>query len=456
MVYKSIYQKYLAQVVARNLIMKKLAIKIFFILLVFFYIYNPPIYFLPMNSGVMLGGMFFVLYLIKFILKILLKKTVSFDKSFINLIFLISLLVFYCLFVSIVTTSFDLQLFKSSFSFLLFFIPGGIGITDLAKKIYSKKEILKIFIIVTVIQSIIILSMLVNPGIKDFLFSLLRDGSARLEKNLLSGGFRYLGFAFNSTWDLSIVQSMAIMYLAVLFKLDNKEINLKNTAFFILIAISIFLTGRTGFLGLLLALAIIVIPSNINEIPLRKMLRFSVRIMIVILPVLFLLKSILPVTVIDMVEKDVIPWAFEIFQSNNGGKVETASSNELKSMYFWPSSKTLLVGDGYYVSPYDSTRYYMDTDAGYMRHILFYGIIGLLILLIVYANIFYKIYINFTGVSNSFSIKVFIVFLAFYFYISHIKGDLLLGADMPIKSLFLLYFIFRDDKEILAFDQKKV
>ena len=209
-----------------------------------------------------------------------------------------------------------------------------------------------------------------------------------------------------------------------------------------LLSISIFLTGRTGFLGILLGLLIIVIPTNFYEIPFFKMLKFFFKILIIVLPLFFLLKSFIPTTVLEIVEKRVLPWAFEMFQNDSQGSLETASSNELKGMYYMPPLKTALIGDGFYVSPYDNTRYYMDTDAGYMRHILFYGILGCSLMVTLYIVIFYHMFKFSNSLNSSPSVKIFVIFLCVYFFISHIKGDLLLGADMPIKALFTVYAIF--------------
>ncbi|GAA4205093.1 hypothetical protein GCM10022289_24060 [Pedobacter jeongneungensis] len=190
-----------------------------------------------------------------------------------------------------------------------------------------------------------------------------------------------------------------------------------------------------------MGLVILVIPSNIKEVPFLKLGKFLTKILIITLPLIILIMAILPTDVVDIVENNVVPWAFELFQNDNGGKLETASSNELKKMYFMPNASTLLIGDGYYVNPLDTTRYYMDTDAGYMRHILYYGLLGSFMMCIIYIMIFFKIYQFSHTLGKSRALKLFSILLAAYFFISHVKGDLFLGADMPIKSLFFLLAI---------------
>jgi hypothetical protein len=54
------------------------------------------------------------------------------------------------------------------------------------------------------------------------------------------------------------------------------------------------------------------------------------------------------------------------------------------------------------------------------------------------------------GLANSLSVRFFILFLGLYYFLSHVKGDLFLGADLPIKILFVLYALF------ISFGQAKV
>lgn len=422
--------------------MEKVIIKIILTIVLFFFIYNPPISFLPMNSGIITGACFFMFYLLNSLKSLLFSRSIHINRYLLLVTGTVFLIILYSFLNVVVSGTFDFQVCKSYLSFILFYIPGAFGIVHILKKYWNGVEILKIIIFVTVIQAVIIIIMMVNPGIKDFLFSLLRDGSARIEKNISSGGFRFLGFAFNSTWDLAIVQSIGIMLICVLFKTDKNEINIKNALFFILLAISVFLSGRTGMLGIVFGFLIIIIPSNLKEMPFVKMTKFITKIFMVILPLFFFAKSFIPDSVVDIVETNVLPWAFEMFLNDNGGKLETNSSNELKEMYFMPPVKTLIVGDALYVNPYDNTRYYMDTDAGYMRHVLFYGIFGCFLTAVLYVMIFYQMFNFSRTITNLKSLRLFVVFLCIYYFVSQIKGDLFVGADQPIKILFLLYALF--------------
>jgi hypothetical protein len=70
------------------------------------------------------------------------------------------------------------------------------------------------------------------------------------------------------------------------------------------------------------------------------------------------------------------------------GHWEVTSNETLKSMYVYPkSTKTWIIGDGYFSNPRDvdanfvgkiTGGYYMGTDVGYLRFIFYFGVVGLI------------------------------------------------------------------------------
>lgn len=71
-------------------------------------------------------------------------------------------------------------------------------------------------------------------------------------------------------------------------------------------------------------------------------------------------------------------WAFEPFINYiENGEFGTKSSDHLKTMYIIPSFFTTIIGDGLYSV---GEGYYKSTDVGFIRPILFYGIINTIIL----------------------------------------------------------------------------
>ena len=110
-------------------------------------------------------------------------------------------------------------------------------------------------------------------------------------------------------------------------------------------------------------------------------------------------------------------------------------------MWFSVSKSTLLFGDGFFRNPFGD-GHYMHTDVGYMRHILFYGIIPSSLLYCFYLLGFSYMYNYFKWCKTG---HLLILLLAIYYFVGHYKGDFLTGSGMNIKLFFiiLLYIIFQ-------------
>lgn len=77
------------------------------------------------------------------------------------------------------------------------------------------------------------------------------------------------------------------------------------------------------------------------------------------------------VVVFYFIDSNILLWAFELFFNFiEYGEFTSESTEDLQSMYVWPSSfKTYLIGDGLFNI---DGGYYMHTDVGYLR-LLYYG-----------------------------------------------------------------------------------
>ena len=79
------------------------------------------------------------------------------------------------------------------------------------------------------------------------------------------------------------------------------------------------------------------------------------------------------------------------FQSDS---LESASTNQMKEMYVWPTSlKTYLIGDGLF-SDITTGGYYMGTDIGILRLIYYFGCFGLFAYLVFQFQIIYLAYLR--------------------------------------------------------------
>src|SRR5699024_2214086 len=110
------------------------------------------------------------------------------------------------------------------------------------------------------------------------------------------------------------------------------------------------------------------------------------------------------------------------------GELQTRSTNILWNMWFIPDIKTILVGDGYYTSPLNS-GYYMGTDVGFLRPILFYGFL--------FTALYYLIPIiiglNIDSDHNrSSKLLIFMFFISIFIF--EVKGEVII-MFLPILSM---------------------
>lgn len=87
--------------------------------------------------------------------------------------------------------------------------------------------------------------------------------------------------------------------------------------------------------------------------------------------------------------QELFRFAFEgFFSLFEEGEWQINSTTRLQTMIVFPNNiKTWLIGDGYFINPYDTDPYYvgefiggyyMGTDIGYLRFIFYFGLIGLI------------------------------------------------------------------------------
>lgn len=103
---------------------------------------------------------------------------------------------------------------------------------------------------------------------------------------------------------------------------------------------------------------------------------------------LFLVLLTMPIVlyfVIINVPKSLVLWVFDIFISLASGKLPDGFL-VLRDQVWLPSIKTFIFGDSRLTG--SSGSYYMNTDVGYMRYILYFGIIGLCIHFLLLAIFF--------------------------------------------------------------------
>ncbi|WP_438288216.1 hypothetical protein [Edwardsiella tarda] len=207
----------------------------------------------------------------------------------------------------------------------------------------------------------------------------------------------------------------AIIILLCGYKLVNDGASLSFLIKFLVILLAGVIAGRTAFIGVAVAFFYVV----------TKSIKYSILSILLVCSLVIIILSNSELSVYSS-------WIFE-FIKINGGSISftsTSSTDELSRMYFLPQELlTYIVGDGRYV---EDGKYYMGTDAGYMRN-LFFGGIPFVIFVIIYACFFaYK--------SKNAFFWFFMLPLAF---LLHYKGVFILNnpASVPVFTL-LSFWLF--------------
>lgn len=207
--------------------------------------------------------------------------------------------------------------------------------------------------------------MMLFPGIKDVFYQLIKESDhsklmamdARYKTRYGWGGFSGFEYTFKCV-------------LAIIFNSYLIETRIKQKRIWMNVGISLFLLVGTLFYGRVGSLfgGCVLVVLFIRLMKKRPKILVSIIVAGVMGCIaLFILQS----------RNDTIKtwfnWAFDLFVTfAKTGKFETESSNVLlEQMLFVPEIRTILFGDGMYTT---LKGYYMSTDAGIMRSLLFGGI----------------------------------------------------------------------------------
>lgn len=404
----------------------------FTILFVFLFVFGIPFSFLPVNSSKLVVLFLMFLMIFKFLSNSNLNFSVN--KNILKFAFILLLMSFISFAYSFGHNTMD---FSIPYAYLIFLIEAVLGsyfLYTLFLKKYTFEEILHILIVLSLIQSIIIISMFIFEPLRDFIFTITESKEELMERY---GGFRGFGLAGSVTYDLSVFLSIGMMFITFLVSQSAK-----NRRFYLIswvvILIAVLMTGRTGWIGVLLSILILLF--NVTNKNSLKSLGYLIFLGIIsVMSILYILFNFYP-EIYKTLILSVVPYAFEMFINlSDTGTLSTSSSDHIENMYFDISEGTFFFGDGYWTNP-NGFGYYMKTDAGYMRHILFYGFLPSLFLYLFYLSSFIKMIFS---KKRTFNHVLLFSMLCGYYFLAHYKGDFLTGSSMNIKlfAILLVYLV---------------
>lgn len=389
---------------------------IFSVFLLFIYIYPLYIYGVPLSTRVIYALLGFGVILHGRYVKLSLLNPL---KGLIPM-FIMSL------FTGIINRTFDFSFAKYCISVLIFFFA-AFFLYNILSHILKKKKwldldfLIKLFIIVVTLQSIISILMFIVPNLTEILYAIfpIPEGEKATVEGL--AGLRLIGLG-SYFFAAGIIHGLSLIFIVYLY-LKNK-INKKWIVIYIFNFFVGLLMARTTVIGFAMSLLFMAIWKPLNIFYIKQ--KFKWGTLLIILFIVALLGMLV------VVSEDVLKWAFEFFYNYSGsGSFESASTNTLKDMYVFPTYFfTYILGDGKY--NLSDGSYYMSTDVGYLR-LLYYGGIPMVV-----SYYFFMLYtIKYIIKYNPSIIDKYLYYILFlYILIINFKG---LGDLNPV---FILIYVF--------------
>jgi len=324
-----------------------------------------------------------------------------------------------------------------------YFVEGVLGTYLLyfyLRKSYSDLQILYLFFLVFVVQSLFVGLTFVNSSLRGFINSVLRIDDVR---NL--SPYRMKGFANSGGAGLSYLQALGVLIGGFLFMNEKRMRN----HFFLILGI-IVITGaqvfiaRTGlFFSILLFLALLFQRALANRslLLLVKQLFQGLGLLIVVFS-LFL--AFLPKERLEYFNEKVLSRALELFEAYQAtGELQSRSTDALKDMYFLPENMTkTLFGAGEWDGPVGTRSYSkrkVESDVGYVRAIFAIGLLMSIFIYSIYLIYIKKLYA--TKLGKSFSLGLLCLMVIFIF--GETKEPFLVRSSGIVKTLFMIYFVSR-------------
>lgn len=267
-------------------------------------------------------------------------------------------------------------------------LGGAYFVVNLIKFVHGKDTVLLLcnyLIAICVLQSVLALSIDMNPAVKTFVDSIYPDGTYYAKHERLYG----IGAALDVAG--SRFSAALIMITCIGLTYGNK---LRKTWLalyvlsFLIIAVIGNMVARTTTIGVILSLAYLLFVTfrrgGTDESVSKKILwKWMIVIILLVIPVIVHYYKSNPII------NDNMRFAFEgFFSLVEKGKWEVHSNDMLQNMYVFPdNTKTWIIGDGYFANPGATdqyytgrmrTEYYMGTDVGYLRFIFYFGALGLI------------------------------------------------------------------------------
>jgi len=315
-------------------------------------------------------------------------------------------------------------------------ILGYIAMTILACLFYTQfkkvSDVFKLLIIVFMIQVVIVWAMLAHPGLREAIQGITKS-SAALARLETYGGSRGLGLTSFVAFSFSVIMGLLGYFMHYYFAVFGKERSLTfKVVCFYLAFIAGISAGRTSIAGFALGFVFYWLANTPSQF-IRSTLKSLIISLLLVTPIaIYIATNPALAEIVDKYYRYAFQFIYKYFTEGYLGR---SSLDSLETMYFPLTEKQILMGDGKYAG--FTGGYYMETDAGFMRYILLFGLLPSLFIYLSFLFMMFVFYwVNKNTIPHLKTFTIGIVAIAFVF---HYKGEIIL---FNVSFMKLIYFTF--------------
>ena len=278
------------------------------------------------------------------------------------------------------------------------YINGAVAIAYMMPKSWSFNDLLILIVLTIIVNDFISLLGFLNPAIRSFILSIQSFVDLNQVQNTVKFGVRIVGIGQNNYFRGGVINGMGIILVFYLISKRVLRPVLGMTMIGFMTIVGLFI-ARTTIIGFLLGILLFAGKAS-------SKIKLSTGIVAVLLTTIVLFSN--------MFDSVNTSHAFEIFYKiDDLDKVH--SLHHLRTMYDRNMSpSTLLIGDGL---SKEGGLYYGQTDVGYMRNILYFGLIGTIFGYLYYEYFIFKKFFQFDRRQ-----KNLIIILVLYLLILNLKS----------------------------------
>lgn len=312
------------------------------------------------------------------------------------------------------------------FTIILLFVYLFVSCSNSVKDALSGLQ--RLIINVFIVQSIIQLLAFVSSEFASFIHVFYKK---EVILHLYDGysGARGLALTGAPGWGVSVGYAVAFMFYVKEYLIESREYSLKSVVIALLLIAGMFFSGRSAFLGVIVGGVYFLFCARNGRV------KFIFKSLFIVGVVVLASILIFP-DLIKLLYTKSFPFVFEfVFKYQNSGTFETGSTNRLLQMWQVPITYSeLLFGTGRLES--EQGGYYLGTDVGYLRNILYGGLIWMFLMFLFFL-VFSGAFYSWIKQDKDAIFYFFVVVLALVFE----AKAMTVGYNKYIFTILLVYFI---------------